>query len=129
MIEKMNNYVLTSNDKVESIIVPSYNLDEVKLYVLDNFCHREGSSIVIHCGDKYLGVYFSGNWINAVPELGSIWYNIKSNNPYNVLSIANIEAHQSPRNYPITIVYIDKKGRVWAKSLERWHQSMIQNSR
>ena len=56
-----------------------------------------------------------------VPVIHSLWTHI-SGRHYKVLSIAN--QHALKERYPITVVYMDNAGRIWARPLLDWHRSM-----
>lgn len=55
-------------------------------------------------------------------EVGSVWTHHSNGKQYRVMNIANIGHHDE--RYPVTIVYHGKNGNVWAKEINRFHETM-----
>lgn len=55
-----------------------------------------------------------------IPAIGSAWQH-RSGRTYTVLHIANVPDN---RDYPLTIVYRDTDGNVWARWADDWHRTM-----
>lgn len=54
-----------------------------------------------------------------IPEQGTKWKH-KSGTIYEVVIVANEKATKA--DYPITVVYKDIDGNIWARSLEKWQE-------
>ncbi len=54
-----------------------------------------------------------------IPKQGSKWKH-KSGTIYEVVIVANEKA--TKQDYPITVVYQDSEGNVWARTLEKWQE-------
>lgn len=54
-----------------------------------------------------------------IPHNGTKWKH-KSGKVYEVVIVANETATKS--DYPITVVYKDTEGNIWARTLEKWQE-------
>lgn len=54
-----------------------------------------------------------------IPEKETQWKH-KSGTIYEVVIVANEKATKA--DYPITVVYKDSEGNVWARTLEKWQE-------
>ena len=62
-----------------------------------------------------------GMW-SYVPMIGSSWKHKRTGRKYDVVEVANIAADpERADEYPVTIVYRDEKGFVWARPESKWH--------
>lgn len=62
-----------------------------------------------------------------LPGLGAIYTHHTNKIPYLVLGYANESAREDKRvEYPTMVIYVGQNGKVWAKTVERFHQTMNQ---
>lgn len=54
-----------------------------------------------------------------IPSKGSKWKH-KSGTIYEVIIVANEKATKA--DYPVTVVYKDIDGNIWARTLEKWQE-------
>lgn len=54
-----------------------------------------------------------------IPQPETKWKH-KSGTIYEVVIVANEKATKT--DYPITVVYKDKEGNVWSRTLEKWQE-------
>ena len=58
-----------------------------------------------------------------VPEIFTLWRHYKGDE-YEVIIIANRAA--TKKNYPVTVIYRGRDGKVWSRPLSDWHTSMTE---
>lgn len=58
----------------------------------------------------------------AKVTVGSKWRH-SNGNEYEVVALAN-ENTERPDEYPVTVVYEGRNGRIWSRRLSDWHRSM-----
>lgn len=57
--------------------------------------------------------------VKALPEIGSFWQHVGSEEVYCVELVTNV--HATKPEWPVTIVYQDAEMRVWSRPAEEWH--------
>lgn len=64
---------------------------------------------------------------DILPGLGAIYTHHTNKIPYLVLGYANESAREDKRaEYPTLVVYVGQNGKVWAKTVERFNETMNQ---
>lgn len=64
-------------------------------------------------------------WVSRpdiVPQLGDVYAHKRTGSLYKVVLIANLNSTRE--GYPVTINYTDVQGNIWAKSIDKFNNSM-----
>lgn len=66
---------------------------------------------------------------DELPGIGSLWTH-SSGRPYMAFGYANLDAKpEKQTQYPPLVLYIGQNGKVWAKTVERFHETMVRGAR
>lgn len=57
------------------------------------------------------------------PELGATWTHTKGTQ-YVVLEVSSSEDGDRGGKFPVTILYLGPDGRIWPRTVPRWHEGM-----
>lgn len=61
-----------------------------------------------------------GDDLPGVPEVWSQWRHKSTGRLYRIKEIANKRADR--HGWPVTVVYEDRDGSIWARPLSEWHE-------
>lgn len=60
--------------------------------------------------------------LSALPPVGTVWQH-RNGNEYMVFAILNKDSERQDE-YPTTVGYVGKNGKIWSRPASRWHKSM-----
>ena len=64
-----------------------------------------------------------------IPKIRSQWKHIKTGNTYTIIQVANTTIKEHDPDFPITVVYINDKGDVFARPIDRFLSGKYQEMR